>query len=52
MCALAGHSASDQEAFWDRWYAYDDQLGRRLPMTAFEELVLNETSGIHCIMFV
>jgi len=24
---------------------YDEQLGRRLPMTAFLELVLNETSG-------
>jgi len=27
------------------WRKYNDQLGRRLPMTAFQELVLNETSG-------
>jgi len=27
------------------WRKYDEQLGRRLPMTAFQELVLNETSG-------
>jgi len=25
--------------------AYDDKLGQRLPMTAFEHLLLNETSG-------
>ena len=24
---------------------YNDQIGRRLPMTAFQELVLNETRG-------
>jgi len=26
-------------------FAYDDTIGHRLPKTAFEEILLNETSG-------
>jgi len=51
MCCAAGKAPSfDGEHFSGRTISYGAELGRRLPMTAFEELLLNETRGKRSIL--
>lgn len=46
VCGLGFGLGEDRES---SVIAYDDRLGQRLPMTAFEQLLLNETSGKCCL---
>ena len=50
-CILEGrHPSFGSSDSFTKQLVYGDQLGRRLPMTAFKELLLNETRGICSIL--